>query len=378
MPRGFHVVHISFYLDPLGRDPERLLIDWPSLVDVAEAAHRAGCRITVIQAAGRNASIQRNGVEYRFIAPEGTATSISNGSTLARTLRDLRPALCHVHGLGFPVDVVSLARMLPSTPILLQDHADHPPRIWRRLLWRRALAHAAGIAFCARSQSRPFVKLRLLDPSMPIYEIPESSSHFSPGDRNAARAKTGLRGDPCVLWIGHLNDNKDPLTVLGGLSKVTSQLPGLELWCCYAAAPLLNEVTQLVDRDPALGERVHLLGRVDHAHVEQLMRAADIFVLGSHREGSGYALIEALACGLPPVVTNIASFRSLTDGGRIGRLWTCGDAAGFATALLAVANARPSTASVRAHFDAEISFDAVGRKLVGAYEDILARQRVSA
>ena len=56
------------------------------------------------------------------------------------------------------------------------------------------------------------------------------------------------------------------------------------------------------------------------------MRAADVFVLGSHREGSGYSLIEALACGLPPVVTDIPSFRSLTAAGAVGALWPCGDA----------------------------------------------------
>ena len=46
------------------------------------------------------------------------------------------------------------------------------------------------------------------------------------------------------------------------------------------------------------------------------MQAADLFVLGSHREGSGYSLIEALACGLPPVVTDIHAFRTLTGCGR--------------------------------------------------------------
>ena len=51
------------------------------------------------------------------------------------------------------------------------------------------------------------------------------------------------------------------------------------------------------------------------------MRAADLFVLGSHREGSGYSLIEALACGLPPIVTDIPSFRSLTGAGVVGALW---------------------------------------------------------
>jgi glycosyltransferase involved in cell wall biosynthesis len=102
------------------------------------------------------------------------------------------------------------------------------------------------------------------------------------------------------------------------------------------------------------------------------MRASDLFVLGSHREGSGYSLIEALACGLPPVVTDIASFRTLTGGGKVGWLWPCGDARGLATALVSIA-AQPrmqARTAVRAHFDAELSFEAVGRKLAAAYRHL--------
>ncbi len=56
---------------------------------------------------------------------------------------------------------------------------------------------------------------------------------------------------------------------------------------------------------------MHLLGRVPHERIEMLMRAADLFVLGSHREGGNTSLIEALATGLLPVVTDIPSSRSL-------------------------------------------------------------------
>src|SRR5215469_13549798 len=63
--------------------------------------------------------------------------------------------------------------------------------------------------------------------------------------------------------------------------------------CCYPGA---EENRQ---RSSTARDRVHLLGRVAHAQVELLMRAADIFVLVSRRESSGYSLIEALACGLP-------------------------------------------------------------------------------
>jgi len=157
---------------------------------------------------------------------------------------------------------------------------------------------------------------------------------------------------------------------LNGVSEAIRSLPDLQLWCHFGSAPLLDAVCTCVDRDPALRTRVHLMGSVPHARVELLMRAADVFVLGSHWEGSGYALIEALACGLPPVVTDIPPFRSLIGNGDIGRLWPCADAHRLAEALTNIAR-RPRDElrnAVLAHFAAEASFAAVGRKLLSAYE----------
>jgi glycosyltransferase involved in cell wall biosynthesis len=138
---------------------------------------------------------------------------------------------------------------------------------------------------------------------------------------------------------------------------------------------LLPAVRGRISGDPLLCGRVHLLGRVSHGEIEQLMRAADIFVSGSHREGSGYSLIEALACGLPPAVTDIPSFRSLTGHGAVGALWPTGDAAALCDALLAIA-AQPDAArraAARRHFEYELSFEAVGRKLAVAYQDLQHR-----
>ena len=63
-----HVAQISFFVDPQGREPARLLDDWPSLVDVAEAASRGGARVTVIQACGTSctADPQRRRLLLRF------------------------------------------------------------------------------------------------------------------------------------------------------------------------------------------------------------------------------------------------------------------------------------------------------------------------
>jgi len=378
MPRqSLHVVQISFFSDPERRSPAQLLDAWPTLVDVAEAVCRSGIRVSVVQASSHSEHIARRGAHYYFQPFGAGQRTVPENGALGELLQTLAPDLFHVHGLGFPRDVLSLASQVPSVPIILQDHANRPPRIWRRALWRRQMSVAAGITFCASEQARPFAEAGLLNPGTQQYEIPESTSRFSPGDRDEARRLTGLKGDPAVLWIGHLNANKDPLTVLTGISAAVRELPRLQLFCCFGTAPLLSDVQHRIASDPNLRDRVHLLGRVPHEKIEQLMQAADLFVLGSHHEGSGYSLIEALACGLPPVVTNIPSFRSLTGAGTVGMLWPCGDSHALCEALCSVARRADHRmrAAVRAHFDLELSLDALGHKLAAMYQHAHERKR---
>jgi glycosyltransferase involved in cell wall biosynthesis len=362
-----HVVQVGFYVDPHRREPAQMLQDWPTLVDVAESARRGGMRVTVVQACHRPDILSRNGVRYHFVARDADAPTL---------IRSLGPDVIHVHGLHFPREVLGLAAELPEVPILLQDHASRPPRLWRRPLYRRAFAAAAGVAFCARPQSRPFEAARLIEGGTSIHVIAESTSRFAPGDRTAARARTGLDGNPCLLWVGHLAPNKDPLTVLEGVSRAVDALPGLALWCCYGAAPLENAVAARIEQDRRLRGRVHLLGRRLHAEIESLMQAADIFVSGSHREGSGYALIEALACGLPPLVTDIPSFRMLTGDGAVARLWRRGDPKSLADGLLRIASelSPARRAAVRAHFERELSQAALGRRLEETYRGLIERR----
>lgn len=366
------MVQISFFLDPQERTPQQILEDWPSLVDCAEMAAHAGARVTVIQASFRPESLTRNGVRYHFVAPRRRGSAISDGEEFKRVLQELNADVFHVHGLSFPRDVIALAKASPGIPILMQDHADGVPRLWRRPHYRLGMSAAAGISFCALPQAAPFRKARLILPHLRLFEIAESTSRFSPGDQSAARQITGVRGDPALLWVGHLDSNKDPMTVLKGIEKAALALPDLQLWLCFRHGPLLEQVQDCIDSDPLKG-KVHLIGNVSHQSVEQLMRAADIFVLGSHREGSGYSLIEALACGLPPVITDIPSFRMLTGNGCVGALWPCGASSRLCDALIAVAQLprREQRELARAQFDRELSFAAIGQKLNAAYRQLI-------
>jgi glycosyltransferase involved in cell wall biosynthesis len=368
-----HVAQISFFVDPARRRPEQLLESWHSLVDIAASVASAGARVSVIQANVVEGRVSRGGVDFHFIAPEMQGEPLTRSSGFARVLGEIDADVFHVHGLGFPREVSALGELAPRTPILLQDHADRLPRFWRRGSWQRGLAQASAVSFCARAQAEPFVRARLLGPGVQIFEIPESTSAFSPGDQDAARAATGMHGAPAVLWVGHLDRNKDPLTVLAGISAVVDQLPDMQMWCCFGTAPLLAEVRSFVDGDPRLRGRVHLLGRVPHERIELLMRAADLFVLGSHREGSSFSLIEALATGLFPVVTDIPSLRALTGAGAVGALWRCDEPGSLATALLQAAGriGLAERLRTRAHFDACLAPAAIGGRFIAAYSSLL-------
>jgi glycosyltransferase involved in cell wall biosynthesis len=374
-----HVAHINFLPAPAGRTPAEVLGQWHSLADIAEVVASAGTQVSVIQAAARADRVARNGIDYRFVDVGAAVTAADRGRRLAGALAELDADVLHVHGLGFAEDAFAVSQCLPQLPLLCQDHSDRVPRWWRWPQWRRWHAATSGVAFTAPELARPFTRAGLFGPLTRLFAIPESSSRFTPGSRADARAETGLHGDPCVLWVGHLSEGKDPLTVLDGVARAVQRLPGLQLWCAFGNAPLLDAVQARIARDPQLDGRVHMLGKVVHARVEALMRSADLFVSGSRAESCGYALLEALACGVAPVVTDIPAFRALTGNGRVGHLWPCGDAARLAEALVSTVLGPSSPARVRAHFDATLSFAALGRQWADAYalllDDRLRRAR---
>ncbi len=375
--RGKRVVQVSGYRDPERRLPGELLDAWPSLVDVAAAA-ATWAEVTVVQAADEDAVLEPRGVPVRFVRERRGLPLPGRIGRWARrapgrvveTVAVLDPDVVHVHGLGTPRLARALRKALPEAGLLVQDHADRVPPAGLRGWMRAGLAAADVVTFTAADQAAPFREAGVLPRETRVLEVLESSSWFEPGDRAAARAATGLDGDPSIIWAGHLDANKDPLTALDAVAGLAPSWPGLRLWMVYRTAPLEDAVRARVATDPRLAGRVALLGPRAHDEMEALYQAADLYLSTSRREGSGYALLEALACGTTPVVTDIPSFRRITGDGRVGRLAPVGDAGAFARRLAEVAGGDRAAmrSAVRAHFRTRLSFDAVGRQLRDAYD----------
>lgn len=368
-----HVVQINCARDPLRRTGADLLELWPTLPSIASAVQAAGAEVTVVQSADSDSACERNGVLFRFVAEPWFGGRPAAGHAplrIMRAVRELHPDIVHVNGLGFPFHTHALTSL--RVPVLVQDHSDvarspmNPLRRW-------GLKRVGGFAFTSREQALPFLSNGVIRPGVPIFAIPESSTHFRSGDVDEARQKTGVHGNPAVLCIGHLDENKDPLTILDAFSRAIGALPNPQLWLCYREASLLADVQNRLAADPRLASRTHLLGDVPHAGVEWLCRAADFFMLGSRRESCGFALLEALACGATPIVSDIPAFRALAAEGAVGALCKPGDAPAFAGALIALAAADSGTmrAKAIAHFQSKLAFPVLGKRLLSAYTTLV-------
>jgi glycosyltransferase involved in cell wall biosynthesis len=380
LERRPRVVQVSFIPEAERRDPETLLAAWPTLVNVGASVAAAGVPLTVVLAAGRDQMIERDGVRYEFVddgrdvprqAPRGRR--VRRSADVIDHVVAQGPDVVHLHGFVRPLQARRLRAALRGVPLLVQDHASRVPNGARRLFWRLAFGDADAVAFAAREQVQPFVDAGVLRRSTPVFELFEDSTHFGIGDRDAARAATGLFGDPCVLWTGRLDANKDPLVALQAFERAARDLPGARLWCRYGDAPLLADVERRIAASPILRDRVVLLGRCAHAEMEAHYRAADLFVQASRQEGCSYSAIEALACGVVPLVSDIPSNRRLV--GDAGSLVPVGDADALAAAIVEWARRDPATgrARARARFEQALTYEHVGRDLRAAYETMMVR-----
>lgn len=134
-------------------------------------------------------------------------------------------------------------------------------------------------------------------------------------DRKAKRSELGLTEDDFVLVsTGELNDNKNHKAVIHAVHRLNNS--SVKYLIC-GQGPLENELLQLV-QELGLEHQVMLLGyRTDIIEINHI---ADVFVFPSFREGLSVALMEAMACGLPVVCSNIRGNRDLIGDGEGGLL----------------------------------------------------------
>ena len=384
-----HVVPLNYFYEADLATPEALLERYATIRPIAKALHRQGVHVTVMQRFHMNLDYWDSGIRFRFCAdsnhpslrkweiPRSFHSCVRDVCAPAHLPGAVQTAV-HVNGLLYSLQLRALrAAFSRDCSIIAQDHANVPWRAVIRPLQRWGLQAADGFFFAAKDLADPWVNDGLISKQQSIFEIMEGSNNFQRRDRRESRARTGMAGNPLVLWVGRLIALKDPITVLEGFASILERAPRARLYMAYGAADLLPVVKERIAANKALSQAVTLLGRVEHSRLEDICNSSDYFVLGSRHEGSGFSLAEAMACGVVPVVTDIPSFRVMMDGGRIGACWRPGNSGDFVEKFLAVLRQPLEQLSDRAlgFFQSQLSYEAIARNSIRAYREVIAARQ---
>jgi len=249
---------------------------------------------------------------------------------LAAVCREECVDVLHVRGLGMLMDGALAAQLCPRARLAFSFHgldADvERMGAMRKRGLRWSLARCAARWAVSASAAEAVANL-LGEPAESFAVMPNGvdTERFSPAeDRMAARASLGLSRDRVIcLCVANLKPVKGQDVLLSAAAmrpewkdRVTIVLAGGDYWDGTVQAQAARELS---------GFDVRFVGEV--SDILPYYHAADVFVLPSRSEGLSNAMLEAMACGLPVVATDVGAAREvlgLNASGPEGQRWLPG------------------------------------------------------
>ena len=240
---------------------------------------------------------------YRFrrvhITAQRKAPVGEVASGLVNVARSLRGHdLMHVHGEATAGLFLPLLAARPSVVTLhglhlLRRSAGRRRRI--AALTVRAVVHAAARTICVSNAERDELASVVGQSALKRIIVIHNGARVAPKATEAERTavRTELELDPThplAIWVGSLDERRDPVTAARAALATQTQL-------LFVGDGPLRAETERAARPP-----VRVLGQRDD--IPRLLAASDFFVLISEREGLSFALLEAMAHGLPAIVSD--------------------------------------------------------------------------
>ena len=229
--------------------------------------------------------------------------------------RDREHTILHLAGWGHPalLGAMLMARSLRIPVAVESDTPDgRPVPNWRRMfknlfypyLFRLPSRFLPGGTRQARYLARFGVKqerMTIAQMTVDVCAIRRFCAKDREAARSAARANWGMSADEqVVLYVGRLEVYKGVQVLLSAFGRVTAEEGGLRLAIAGDGSlrPRVEAVAANADR------HITYLGRLSGDDVLRAYLAADFLVLPSLFEPWGLVVNEAMACGLPVIVSD--------------------------------------------------------------------------
>jgi glycosyltransferase involved in cell wall biosynthesis len=273
-------------------------------------------------------------VAYHPLLVRGPLGYFANVLQVRRLLRRLSPDLVHAHyasGYG------TLGRLCGFRPNMLSVWGSDVYASADESRWLRAMVCAnLAAADCVASTSAAMAeRARFLCPGIRRLEV-------TPFGVDPARFFPAMRPEPDLLTVGTVKGLR-PIygtdILLRGFARCLALLRReAPVWADRVRLRIVGdgprrEEYESLSRVEGIAAVTEFVGAVEHARVPEELRRMDVFVAVSRHESFGVAVVEALYCGLPVVVSDVEGLPEVVAGGRTGLIVPPEDPEALAQAL---------------------------------------------
>jgi glycosyltransferase involved in cell wall biosynthesis len=296
---------------------------------------------------------------------------------LRRIIRRIRPDLIHAG----PIQTCAFIAVLTGfRPILTMSWGfdlmkDVERGRWWRFATRYTLKRSTFFTSDAMVTRDKAVAYGMHPAKTVVFPWGVDLQHFSPSTVHPNRSRAGgPRSTGFTLFCNRSWEPNYGVDVLArAFVTVAGQKPEVSLMLLGGGSQGAA-IRQILERG-GVGSQVTFAGQVGQKHLPRYYRMADLYISPSHVDGSSVSLMEALACGLPCLVSDIPANKEWVFEGRNGWLFPDGNADALAAKILGIIEDRKSLAKIGEHArhvaEERADWKRNFGKLLGAYEQTL-------
>lgn len=263
-----------------------------------------------------------------------------------------------VHGLDYFLEAAFL-KLFSGAKVILQHHAEKTYLRKKAILMPLADKWIDAYLFNGKEMAQPFLQKKCISSMIKVYEVVEGSSSFH------LLPRKNIEPIKQLVFIGRLNENKNLITLLKAITILKIKRSDFHLTIYYTSAELEQEL-KIYSAENKINDVVTFKGSIPQNEIERVLNQSDVFVSCSIYEGSGYSLIESLACGVFPIVSHIPAFDFLLEGLNEKMQFNPLDEIELANNLHKVLDVEFNESmrqSIRNHFENECSNIAIARQI---------------
>ena len=350
---------------------------------LAKGLRRRGWRVSVVALSGTGgaaaAELADAGVAFHSLEMRKGLADPRGWLRFHRWLRHRQPDVVHAH-LPHAAWLARWSRLAAPVPIVVDTlHSSATGKMGRHFGYACSRWLPDHVTAVSQATAASHAAAGMVDPSrLSVLGNGIDVNRWQPNARARleARQELGIKNSFLWLAVGRLEAVKDYPTLLNALARAPQTAKLTAQLLVLGAGPLQVELDNMA-AGLGLGQRVYFAGF--YPNVARWMQAADGFVLSSRYEGLPMVLLEAGACGLPAVATDVPGTREVLVDGETGWLVPAGDPERLAVAMSRLMHhplneRRAIGERARQHVVEHFSLEAVLDRWERLYADLLERK----